>query len=864
MNKLTRNIIFYIVFTICLLLITTPLIKNNLMRKTIKFEPYTGRTIGTATDLNNCTYTTDDVNKTITITKFDSSQMSTDKELNVFGQYKLDDITYSTIIESNGEGSLFPTTLSSLYFRGEEVKWKGNAEYLFKNYKNLTSVYFGNTNYIDSSNTSFKGMFSGCSNLVVVEFENANFERVTDISYMFENCIELTNTFNTLEFGNFTASNVTNMSHMFDGCEKLINIDISKFNTSKVTDMSYMFNGCSELTQLNLDNFITDKVTDMSGMFVNCSKLTTLNLNHFNTSRVINMSYMFSRCSALKSINIGNWNTSRVEKMDYLFYECSSLTNIDIDSWDTSNVYWMQGMFAYCRKLNSIDLNSWNTSKVTWTDSMFAGCTNLTDINIKDWDVSKVQTIGSMFLDCYSLVNIDISKWSNSISNDYDDMFKNCSKIEMLDISNLEIIGIGGANMFEGCNFDILVTPKSILEYGEYRLPYIMYDDYGIGYTELPTTSKTLYKERPIPKYKVTLETNGGEINSGEVTQYTEGEEVTLPEDVTKEGYNFAGWYDNEGLTGSPVTSIPSTATGDKTFYAKWERNTFTVTFKDGTERTNVQTVNSGENATAPNWTKPGYTLTWDKTFTNVTTDITVNAIWIAKTNTAYTVEHHLQNLSKTAYEKDAMATENRTGTTNTQTAAIAKTYTGFTAQPIEQKTISGNGTTVVIVKYNRNTYTITLNPSEGTLPEGSQIIEYIYGEEKELPDPIRPGYNFDGWYDEEGNEIEKITPTDDGDKQLEANWTAKTDTPYKIIHHFRNLDLESEGFINEEEAKTGTTGTQVTAQYKEREGFTKNESDTRTVKEGIIAGDGSLVLHLYYTRNTYNIEYELNGGTIN
>ncbi|MDO4515125.1 MAG: InlB B-repeat-containing protein, partial [Lachnospiraceae bacterium] len=72
----------------------------------------------------------------------------------------------------------------------------------------------------------------------------------------------------------------------------------------------------------------------------------------------------------------------------------------------------------------------------------------------------------------------------------------------------------------------------------------------------------------------VTLITNGGTIKDGKnVTSYFDGKEVSLPteNDITYEGHKFKGWYDNEALTGSPVTKISSTDTGDKVFYAKWE-----------------------------------------------------------------------------------------------------------------------------------------------------------------------------------------------------------------------------------------------------------------------------------------------------
>ncbi|MGN1131609.1 MAG: InlB B-repeat-containing protein, partial [Ruminococcus sp.] len=89
------------------------------------------------------------------------------------------------------------------------------------------------------------------------------------------------------------------------------------------------------------------------------------------------------------------------------------------------------------------------------------------------------------------------------------------------------------------------------------------------------TSDQTLYAHWTAKTYNVTLNKYGGTINSGDVTSYTYGVGATLPTDVTKDGYTFKGWYDNEGLTGDAVTSISSTDIGDKTFYAKWELNAF-------------------------------------------------------------------------------------------------------------------------------------------------------------------------------------------------------------------------------------------------------------------------------------------------
>ena len=92
---------------------------------------------------------------------------------------------------------------------------------------------------------------------------------------------------------------------------------------------------------------------------------------------------------------------------------------------------------------------------------------------------------------------------------------------------------------------------------------------------------KTIYAVWKPGIYTVTLHANGGAIASGkDITSYTYGAGATLPaeNDITREGYTFDGWYADSSFSGAPVKAISSTDTGDKTFYAKWEANTYTVT----------------------------------------------------------------------------------------------------------------------------------------------------------------------------------------------------------------------------------------------------------------------------------------------
>lgn len=95
--------------------------------------------------------------------------------------------------------------------------------------------------------------------------------------------------------------------------------------------------------------------------------------------------------------------------------------------------------------------------------------------------------------------------------------------------------------------------------------------------TDKARYTMTLKAKWELSTYSVTLQTDGGTIASGkEVTGYTYGTGAVLPttNDITREGYRFDGWYADSSFSGSPVTEITGTDTGNKTFYAKWTRNT--------------------------------------------------------------------------------------------------------------------------------------------------------------------------------------------------------------------------------------------------------------------------------------------------
>ena len=244
------------------------------------------------------------------------------------------------------------------------------------------------------------------------------------------------------------------------------------------------------------------------------------------------------------------------------------------------------------------------------------------------------------------------------------------------------------------------------------------------------------------PTYAVTLNTNGGTINNGNVTGYTYGVGATLPvaDDMTYTGHTFKGWYDNENLTGSPVTAIGGAETGNKEYWAKWEINQYTITFDtNGGNEVAPITQDYGTEITAPaDPTRKGYTFKgWDKEIpkTMPAENITVKAQW--KIN-QYTIAFDTNGGSEIAPITQDYGTE--------ITAPDNPTRKGYTFKGWDKeipKTMPAENITVK-AQWEINQYTITFDTNGGS--EIASITQ-DYGTKITAPDnPTRKGYTFKGW----------------------------------------------------------------------------------------------------------------------
>ncbi len=257
----------------------------------------------------------------------------------------------------------------------------------------------------------------------------------------------------------------------------------------------------------------------------------------------------------------------------------------------------------------------------------------------------------------------------------------------------------------------------------------------------VPSDVTELTVQWTAPTYAVTLNTNGGTINNGNVTGYTYGVGATLPaaDDMTYTGHTFKGWYDNENLTGSPVTAIGGAETGNKEYWAKWEINQYTVTVKPENGKADIIiTQDYGTPITAPTLTREGYTFKgWDKEIpeTMPAENITVKAQWEIN---QYTITFDTNGGSEIAPITQDYGTE--------ITAPDNPTRKGYTFKGWDKEipeTMPAENMTVK-AQWEINQYTIAFDTNGG-----SEIapITQDYGTEITAPDnPTRKGYTFKGW----------------------------------------------------------------------------------------------------------------------
>ena len=248
---------------------------------------------------------------------------------------------------------------------------------------------------------------------------------------------------------------------------------------------------------------------------------------------------------------------------------------------------------------------------------------------------------------------------------------------------------------------------------------------------------------------------------------------------------------------------------------------------------------------------KAGYTFSgWSSTIlTMPANDVEITGSFSANENTAYKVEHYTEDLDGKGYS--LAKTDELTGTTDTTATATAATITGFTYEEnnksnVKSGNIAGNGSLVLKLYYSRNSYAVNYKVDGAAYGE-ADLVKY----EDTLPArlaPTKAGYTFSGW-----SEGPATMPAEA--VEITGSFSANTDTAYVVKYYLQNI--EDDEYTEDEDVKVegeGTTDTNATAVVSAPTGFHFNEEESTVT--GNIAGDGSLVLNVYYDRDEYTITW--------
>lgn len=416
------------------------------------------------------------------------------------------------------------------------------------------------------------------------------------------------------------------------------------------------------------------------------------------------------------------------------------------------------------------------------------------------------------------------------------------------------------------------------------------------GSWQIKTQGRVLVTE----VYTVTFNSYGGTpVPPAQEVEY--GLTATEPAAPEKTGYTFDGWY-----LGDEKYDFSAAVEQNITLTAKWTLNTYTVTFDPNggnelAEADKTKAVKIGEAyGELPTPTRKGYNFagwyTEAEEGTVVTADTTVSAMtdhtlyahWEAKKANVHIMIFKSNDLGTPIVDR-AYTTDAVYGDTLDLAEIDPSSYLDFDFEidggwyddglfNLYKKYVSGEQANkpaaLTKLQITGNWQNLKLIVTELVpvvyFKSAEALAEYQNDHSKveniifttkarvgstlptaDAPTATRDGYTFTFWSREGQIGTDVTGQTVNGWTNLVANWEARTDTPYTVEHYLENLD--GSYALDTTEPLKGTTDTTVTAAAKSYDNFTYDSTVPGTVASGNIAGDGSLVLKLFYTRNTYD-----------
>lgn len=704
----------------------------------------------------------------------------------------------------------------------------------------------------------------------------------------------------SVSFGDADTSAITDMSYMFAQCQELSSLDIRSLDTQNAGTMEKMFSACKGLTELNLTNFVTDNVTTMTRMFENSSNLISIDVSSFNTEKVTDFSYMFRYCGSVPSLDLKNFNTAKAETMRNMFDRCHTLPTLDLSSFDTSNVTTMDSMFANCKELTMINMEKFDTLRVESMYYMFANCSKLTSLDLSNFDTSSVTTMSYMFASCPLLSDLKISQFNTTKVTNVSYMFHQCLALTALDLTGFDTSSVtNGYRMFGGCNnlnairisnsfklltdFELLELPDPINE-GKTTYHWVRNDEVGIydstaalinAHNELNQAAVHTYSIQK--RHLVRFELVGGSGDPIPDQRVWETKTVVDPNyQGTKAHHQFNGWTSaGETFDFQTEVSAPLELTAD------WLIDTYEVRFYENTGQglmSDQPFDYDEEKALSLNlFSKVGYTFnSWNskangtgehtyqdgqlvKNLSDVNGAIVdLYAQW--KPNTYRIVfdtnggTGDMTPLEMTYDKEDNLpkSTFNRKGYQfqewNTDQAGGGTVYKDQAL--VKNLTAVNNSTVSLFAQWNRINYTVTFD-SQG----GDAISDQTYTVEqgiKSFPIPSKQGFTFLGWY-EGGKKIERILDGEIGDRKLEAKWEV---IEYKVTFDSDGgSEIPEQTYTIEKGLKDFATPARKGYTF---EGWFYGNDKVTSIE---IGETGNRTLIAKWKIETYTITFDSNGG---
>ncbi|RKP57948.1 hypothetical protein D7Z26_00065 [Cohnella endophytica] len=238
--------------------------------------------------------------------------------------------------------------------------------------------------------------------------------------------------------------------------------------------------------------------------------------------------------------------------------------------------------------------------------------------------------------------------------------------------------------------------------------------------------------------------------------------------------------------------------------------------------------------------------------------NITLYAQWTPLTNIPYLVDY-LTVDPNTGIRK-VMKIDSFSGTTGASVSPVPIKIEGYETPPTRTITILGTGSTKLSYEYLPVTRKMTFYADKG----GTSVVFSARSLSK-VPDgavPIftKPGYTFVGW----SQAIPGTMPT--SDTTYTATWKVRTDTPYRVSNRLQGVGSTSLYVEADTGSFQGTTGALAAPEIQQYAGFTYDhdtayDSSGKALASSTVVADGSLSIVRYYTRNSYNLTFNANGG---